>query len=417
MIQYCKRCLYPSNHALNIILDDEGVCSGCRVHEEKDTIDFQKRFSELTRIVTGYRNKTQNNYDCIIPVTGGQDSFFIVDIIKNRLGMSPLLVNYNSQYNTPEGIRNLANLRIRFGVDLLQNTVSPEKVKKITRATLQKNASIYWHILAGSTVYPVQMAVQLKIPLIIWGAHQGVDQTGMFSHFDYVEMTRRYRHDHDLMGYEAEELMDEYPEIEERDVEPYIYPSNRELEKVGVRGIYLNNFIRWDTRSQHEYVIRKYGYEGREQTRTFDSYSNPDCYLYSDLHDYIKYLKHGYGKVNDHVAREIRLGHLSRSEGIQLINSYVHKKPKYTRMFCQWLGIAESGLEFILDQHRNKIFWYRDDSWQWEYNSLMSFKELPQDDYTYPEIKPFKEYEPTPKGVSEDIKDEFILIGRGYKPV
>ena len=42
------------------------------------------------------------------------------------------------------------------------------------------------------------MAINYKIPLIIWGAHQGLEQVGMFSHTHEVEMTRRYGHDHDL---------------------------------------------------------------------------------------------------------------------------------------------------------------------------------------------------------------------------
>ena len=67
--------------------------------------------------------------------------------------------------------------------------------------------SIYWHCIAGQTVFPVQIACKFKIPLIIWGAHQGVDQVGMFSHTDEVEMTRKYRKEHDLMGYEAEDLL------------------------------------------------------------------------------------------------------------------------------------------------------------------------------------------------------------------
>ena len=247
--------------------------------------------------------------------------------------MKPLLVHYNSQFNTPEGVNNLAKIRLKFGVDLMQKTVNPKVVKKITRATLRKFGSMYWHVIAGETVYPVQMAVQLKVPLIIWGAHQGLDQTGMYSHDDYVEMSRKYRKDHDCMGFEAEDLIEEFDNLSNSDIAPYKYPSNRDIERVGVRGIYLNNYIRWDSRSQHEKMIKKFNYEGRKQTRTFDSFSNSDCYLYSDVHDYIKFIKHGYGKVNDHVAREIRLGHMTQKKGCDLINKYIKKEPEYLNMF------------------------------------------------------------------------------------
>ena len=415
MIRYCKRCLYPSNHALNLVFDEMGICSGCRVHEEKDAVDFDFRRRKLESLLGDFVNRRESNYDCIIPVTGGQDSFFIVHMVKHVFGMNPLLVTYNSHFSTPEGIRNLAKIRMVFGVDLIQSTVSPEKVKKIVKATLRKFGSIYWHVIAGQTVYPVQMAVQLKIPLIIWGAHQGMEQSGMFAYNDYVEMTRKYRKEHDCMGFEAEDLIDEFDEINHNCIAPFIYPSNREIEKIGVRGIYLNNFIRWDSRSQHEFVIQKYGYESRIQTRTFDMYSNPECYLYSDIHDYIKWVKHGYGKVNDHVAREIRLGHMDQAAGLNLINNYQSRSPEYLEMFCDWLGVKESGFKFVLDEFRNKEFWQRNDEWGWDYHSGIHLLET-GDQYRYPDRKEFVDYLPTERYQSDDCKDDFILIGRGYKP-
>lgn len=357
MVQYCKRCFYSSAHPLNLTFDDEGVCSGCRVHEEKDEIDWSKKADELKSLLEYYRNHSQSNYDCIIPVSGARDSYFIVDLIKNRYGMNPLLVTYNKHYNTDMGIRNLANLRIQFDCDLLTSTVSPETVKRITRVTLRDLGSMYWHCIAGQTVFPVQIAVKFKIPLIIWGAHQGVDQVGMFSHHDQVEMTRKYRKEHDLMGKEAEDLIRFEDGLSESDMVPFLYPTDRQLAAVGVRGIYLNNYIRWDSKQQHEDMIRRFGYESNSQTRTFDTYNDVDCFHYSDLHDYIKFAKHGYSKVVDHATRELRLKRLSRSEGINLIEQYLFKQPKSTAQFCEWLGITKEGLEYIIDRHRNPEFW------------------------------------------------------------
>ena len=98
------------------------------------------------------------------------------------------------------------------------------------------------------------------------------------------------------MGLEAEDLISDFDNIKYKDIRPYIYPDNIELEQVGVRGIYLNNFVRWDSRIQHEEMISLYGYETSLLSRTFDYYNDIDCWNYSNLHDYIKVLKHGYGK-------------------------------------------------------------------------------------------------------------------------
>jgi N-acetyl sugar amidotransferase len=414
-MRYCKRCLYPENHPLYITFDEEGICSGCRVHEEKDVIDWNSRAEKLRAIFNNYRNTSGNNYDCIIPVSGARDSYFIVHTVKKVYGMNPLLVTYNKQYNTALGVRNLANLRIKFDCDILTLTVNPETVKKLTRATLRKMGSIYWHCIAGQTVFPVQIAVKFKIPLIVWGAHQGVDQVGMFSHIDEVEMTRKYRKEHDLMGYEAEDLIDDFDGISEQDIVQFIYPHDKELERVGVRGIYLNNYIRWDSRLQHEEMIRLYNYETAPQGRTFDSYNDVDCWNYSDLHDYIKCIKHGYGKVMDHACREIRLKHIYREDGIELIKKYSTVQPKNLHLFLKWMGMTENGFNYIIDQHRNPNIWIRDDNWEWvlKRNFIDDIIAAGDKKFALSCNGEFSSFVLTERSKSSDSETEYILIGKG----
>ena len=238
-IIFCKKCLYGSSHPLGLTFNDEGICSGCEIHEEKYNLDWKGRFQKLKKLVKIYKLKSNKNYDCIVPVSGGSDSYWILHIVKNKLKLNPLLVSYNKYFNTDLGIRNLSNLRIKFDCDILIQNVNPISVKKITRTTFRNLGSIYWPCIAGQTVFPVQTAVDLKIPLIIWGGHQGVEQTGMFSHENEVEMTRRYRKDHDLMGYEADNLLNFFDTLNEEDIWQYRYPDDLDLKRIGVRGIYL----------------------------------------------------------------------------------------------------------------------------------------------------------------------------------
>ncbi len=352
-MQYCSRCLYPANHPLNIVFDDDGVCSGCRVHEEKDTLDWGERRQRLKTLVDRFRNRSSSGYDCIVPVSGARDSYFIVHTVKRELGLNPLLVSYNKHYNTRRGHRNLAYLRTIFDVDIYSQVMQPQTVKKITRETLRLRGSMYWHVLAGQTVWPVQVAVRQKIPLIIWGHHQGLDQVGMFSHTDEVEMTRKYRKEHDLMGLEAEDIIAQSSLVED-DLQAFFYPHDKELAKVGVRGIYLGNYIRWDTKRQHEAMIDRYGYEAAAQQRTFDTYNDVDCIHYSGLHDAIKFTKHGYGKVTDHAVRELRFGRLTRDEAIALVAKYRDVKPADLSAFLNWIELSERELFETLDRHRDQ---------------------------------------------------------------
>lgn len=364
-VRLCARCLYPETHPLGLTFDDDGVCSGCRIHEEKDRLDWEERFERLRELVEPYRSQSGRRYDCIVPVSGGRDSYFIVDTVVNRLKLNPLLVSYNRHYNSAMGHRNMAYLRTRFDCDYLLQTISPNTVKALTRVTLDRLGSFHWHVLAGQTVWPVQCAVRYRVPLIIWGAHQGVDQVGMFSHLDEVEMSRWYRKNHDLMGVEPEDLVDAAPDLPERDLASYFYPEDRLLARIGVRGIYLNNYIRWDSKAQHERMISEYGYETADLPRTFDRYNDVDCVHYAGLHDRVKLAKHGYGKARDHACRELRLKRLTRLEAADLVRRYEAAESPDDALLFDWLEIDEKDFWAAVDRHRDPRIWRKtNDEWR-----------------------------------------------------
>lgn len=356
-LQHCLRCLYTNAHPLGLVLDADGVCSGCRVHEEKDRLDWADRWQRLVRLVAPYRSTSGEQYDCIVPVSGAGDSHYIVHLVKDRLGLNPLLVSYNKYFNTPLGIRNLANLRIRFDCDIVQQNVNPLAVRKITRTALRELGSMYWHCLAGQTVFPVQTAVRYRIPLIIWGAHQGLEQVGMYSHEDEVEMTRRHRKDHDLLGREADDLLTLFDTLGEEDIWQYRYPDDHLLNSVGVRGIYLGNYVRWDPKAQHDLMVQRFGYRSAAVPRTFDTFDHVDCWNYLDVHDQLKLYRHGYSKVTDHATREIRHGRLTRSQGLALVRRHEQSPVQHLNKFCEWLGTDASGLNFLLERQRRATWW------------------------------------------------------------
>lgn len=394
------------------MIDEDGICSGCRVHEEKDSLDWQARWAQLEALVRPYRSQNARTYDCIVPVSGANDSYYIVHLVKVRLGLNPLLVTYNKYFNTELGIRNLANLRIRFNCDILVQNVNPVSVKKVTRAALRQFGSIYWHCLAGQTVFPVQTAVRYRIPLIIWGAHQGLEQVGMFSHEHEVQMTRRYRQDHDLLGHEPNDLLSIFDTLTEEDVWQYRYPDDRALNEVGVVGIYLGNYVRWDPKAQHEQMMATYGYRTASFARTFDCYDHVDCFNYMDLHDQLKLYKHGYSKVTDHASREIRFGRISRDEGLALVRQREQAPPKYARQFREWLGVKPSSLQFLMDQHRNPQFWNETEPGRWTFNGW-SVRQGRDESSAVRSVKLPDIFEAT-ETLECDQDAKYITIGKGW---
>jgi N-acetyl sugar amidotransferase len=350
LIVHCRRCLYPSNHPLGISFDADGICSGCRVHEEKDALDWTEREAKLAKLLAGYRGRTRARHDCIVPITGARDSFFIVHQVRKVYGLNPLLVVYNRHYNSRAGIYNIARLRTVFGCDIVTLTLAPDLVRRVMRATLAMRGSFHWHTQAGHTVFPVQQAVNLNIPLVIWGAQQGLEQVGMFSHCDEVEMTRRYRHEHDLMGLEAEAMVDREG-LSEADLKPFFYPRDAALRRSGVQGVYLGNYIRWDTKAQHERMVELYDYYMGPLPRTFDTYNDIDDMHFTGAHDAIKIRKHGYGKATDDACREIRYGRLTRQQGLDLVRAHQSRPAPNFSDLSGFVGLSEPEILAQVDRH------------------------------------------------------------------
>ena len=407
--------MYSENHPLGIVFDEEGVCSGCRVHEEKDSLDWGARNEKLRGILNGFRSTSRNIHDCVVPVSGARDSYWIVHQLKHEFGMHPLLVSYNKQYNTQLGWRNLGYLRTLLGCDFMVQTVSPERVRRITRESIRLMGSVYWHCLAGQTVFPVQIAARFKIPLVIWGHHQGLDQVGMFSHTDEVEMTRKYREEHDLMGFEAEDLAARSELLSEEDLEPYVYPHDRELEVVGVRGLYLGNYLRWDTKAQHEEMILRYGYETADLPATFDRYNDVDCWVHSDLHDWSKRLKWGYGRVTDHACREIRLRRMTREQGIEAVARQGNPEPRHLGMFLEWLDLSEAEFREEMEAHRNPDVWIRNGAgWVLKDSVTHHIDDSGVDAARLPAREDRCKFTLSPSRDPQNPDDRYILIGRGW---
>ena len=412
-MKYCTRCLYPANHPLGITFDDKGICSGCLVHDEKYEIDWIQKRKDFEEILAQYRNRQNSHYDCIIPVSGVGDDFFVVDMIKNQFNMNPLLVTYNTHFNTKVGIRNLARLITELDCDHMMSTVGPETIKRITRATMKMIGDMYWHVLAGTRTFPVQVATKFNIPLVIWGVNGWLDQVGMFSHYDEVEMTKKVRKEHALRRIDAEALLGIDPDLSPKDLQPFTYPSDTQLEKSRVRGLYLGNYIFWDSQAQIEKMISNYNYESISQKGTFNTYETVNCWNNDTVNDYIKYLKYGYGKATDHATRDIRLKRLTREEGIKLVQKYDNNEPDELNLFLQWLDITKDDFYSYIEPFRDENIWQKNSDGLWIVNDSIAnhITGLDIENARLDNINP-KEYIQTQ--LLEDEGDDYILMGRTY---
>lgn len=352
---YCTRCTYP-RISVNITFDDNGVCSGCKVAEERKKIDWNSRSEQFKDLM--FSNKSKKNYDCIIPVSGGKDSYFQTHYVKEVLKLNPLLVTYNGHNYLDIGIENLKNMRDIFGVDHIFFTPSKKIIKKLNILGFKLTGDMNWHNHAGIVTFPIIMAVKYKVPIILWGEHS-LDLTGKNSLYDFVEFTSRERKEHLLRGYDWEDFINHNDQlIEDKDMLWCKYPSDEEILNVGVRGIYLGNYVNWDGRKNTD-IAKKFGF--KESTipfdRTYKLSSNLDDRYENGVHDYLKYIKFGYGRATDHSSRDIRLGYLDRKEGIKLVKKYDHVIPKDLYHWLDYVEMSEDEFFEIANTFRDKRVW------------------------------------------------------------
>ncbi|MDP8568081.1 N-acetyl sugar amidotransferase [Methylophilus aquaticus] len=375
-MKYCARCLYPENARPTIIFDDEGVCSGCRYHESrmKLEIDWEERLQMFEQILEEAKNlarKRGNSHDCIVPISGGKDSHYQVWLLKKKYGMNPLLVTFNHAFNTPAGNRNLYNLVEKSGCDFVRYTAGLESVRRISRYMLETVGDLTWHYHAGIRTYPFQVAVERNIPLIVWGEHGFAELTGIVSLEDFVEFTRWTRKEHDMRGYEPHDLVGKGG-ITEQDIAPYIYPSDEDIARVEVRGIYLSNFIYWNAKKQAEVMMEEWDFApiAYERERTFNLHSKIEDHA-NDVHDYLKYLKFGYGRATDDASMEIRHGRMTREEGMELVKRYDSREPSTLETYCDFMGISKEQFYDWVAPMRDQTLWKKNENGGWVANDAV----------------------------------------------
>ncbi|MBS83527.1 MAG: N-acetyl sugar amidotransferase [Gammaproteobacteria bacterium] len=373
-MKYCLRCCYPENAKPAIIFDEEGICSGCRTFENRieEKIDWDEKLNELIELVKPYKEESEKNdspYDCIIPISGGKDSHYQAHIVTKILKMKPLFVTYNHSYNTKIGIQNLTNMVEKFGCDLLRYTTNPITARKISRYMLKKVGDITWHYHAGIMTFPIRTAVNYKIPLILWGEHGHAYLYGMYNLDDKVEFTKKHRQEHLMRGFEPDDILDdpENKDITKTDLAPFYYPSDEEIESLGVRGIYIGNNVPWDQHQNTKLAMEKYGFQTlQKRETTFNLYGKIEDF-FQDTHNYLKYLKFGYSRATDHVSVEIRHQRITREEGIEMIKKYEYLvRPSNLDKFLEFAQISEQEFLDSINHLRDSSIWRKTSDGKWE---------------------------------------------------
>ena len=353
-MKFCKKCLYPSTKP-QLQFDERGICSACNNYKLKDEVDWGKKKVDLLHILDKYKSKDGSKYDCIIPVSGGKDSTFQTYTIKETFGLNPLAVNFHPHDQTEIGRKNLENLK-QLGVDCIEFSPNPIVYSKLAKFGLVELGDFQWPEHIGIFTVPVQVAVRYKIPLIIWGENPQLEY-GQPTNIDTDTILDREWNEKNG-GYFLDKIkpkdMTKYG-FKTKELIPYIYPSDDDIRRIGVTGIFLGSYIKWDLFKQLDFV-KELGFSENDEVKegTYDKWENLDVY-FTVFHDYFKFLKYGFGRTTDHASIEIRYERITREQGIELVKKYEGKIPrKYLGKFLKSADISEQEFHDICDKFTNK---------------------------------------------------------------
>jgi len=361
---YCKNCVTPNTRPTSDF-NKNGICNACINASEKKKINWAARLKELKRILGKYKKLSKNqNYNCIVPVSGGKDSIYQTYIIKKKFNMKPLAISWKPLSRTFRGEENLLALK-KIGVDHIDFSPNPNVINNITKKSFFKfGDSSYIDHLCIYNLIP-NLAYNLKIPLVIWGENQFFEYGGKkFSKRKTQDMDV-VRKNNILKNYPAEKWISK--SIKKHDIISFKSPNNKLLSKIKYKPIFLGYFLNWDIK-RNKAISKKLGFKERISGPIMGLYkeSDLDC-TNIPIHHYFKWLKFGFNRVTDNCSNEIRKKRMTRAKAISLVKKFDGVKPpkEYINAFCKQININEKTFWKIANKFRNPNIWKQNKMKKW----------------------------------------------------
>jgi N-acetyl sugar amidotransferase len=348
--QYCARCCMPSTSE-GTIFDELGICRACQSSEQKMHINWKERGIKLKEVLDDFKAKSGDNYDCLVPISGGKDSAFQLHVLVKVFGMKPLAVTFSHNWFTEVGNYNLWNILEKLNVDHLMFTPNRGLISKIARQSLYNIGDSCWHCHAGIGAFPLQAAIKFKVPLIIWG--ESIAEAGnKVSYMDNGGEPIPFDEDYYLKvssKVSPEKMVTE--DLTMKDLYPFKLPEKEEVKNANIFGMHLGDYMFWDGERQTEFIKKEYDWKEDDVEGTYKRYKSVECKM-PGVHDYSKFVKRGFGRTTDHVSQDVRNGLMTREEAFELVREIEPKRPDTLDDYLEITQFSEQEFYDILKSHR-----------------------------------------------------------------
>jgi len=399
-VVYCKKCVISNqrpNSAVEykhtkdskkatIHFDEEGICDACRFADRKhNTIDWVDREKRLRELCDMHR-KHDGSYDCIVPGSGGKDSFYASHILKTRYGMHPLTVTWAPHVYTEWGWKNFQSW-IHAGHDNYLMTPNGRVHRLLTRLSTELLFHPFQPFMFGQKALAPKMSLQLKIPLVFYGENEaeygnpiGDTDSAMrdWTYFTAADQSQIY-----LSGVSVSDLKAQFG-LDQNDLQPYLPADPNRIAENKVEVHYLGYYLNWHPQSCYYYAVEHGGFQASPERTpgTYSKYNSIDDRI-DDLHYYTTGIKFGIGRATYDAAQEIRSGDINRDEGVALVKRFDHEFPeRFAEELFSYLSLPEKEFSearkmfehpmmdrkyfsLLTDQFRSPHLWYKEgDEWK-----------------------------------------------------
>lgn len=358
MIRYCRTCVLPDSRP-GITLDESGVCTACRGHEDKErNIDWDVRGAALLDLVKEVK-AVGGDYDCVVPVSGGKDSWYQVHTCL-ELGLKVLAVTWRTPARTQIGQRNLDNLIAGLGVDHIDYTIDPEVERRFMKAAFETKAATAIPMHMALFAIPIRLATRLGVPLIVWGENPQLEFGGSDKDRLATDLDLAWVRSHGVTNQTSVDDWIGKNGLTESDLAAYRLPPDDTFRNA-TRSIFLGSYIKWNSFDNAELAAR-HGFsagDNRPRTGTW-GFADIDCNFIS-LHHFLKWHKFGLTRAFDNLSVMIRYQMIDRDEAIQTLSETGLQVPQDDiTAFCQFVDEPETWFWDTAARFRNTDVWTRE---------------------------------------------------------
>ena len=356
MIKYCKTCLSPDTRPGGEFVN--GNCLPCHYSNSNQEVNFPVKLELLKKVYQNSRKGQKNKgaYDCIVGVSGGKDSSRQAQWVRDRLGLRPLLVcvAYPPRQMSSIGARNLSNL-IDMGFDMITVTPAPDSSRKLSKESFYKFGNVSKASEKALYSSVPRVAIDLGINSIFWGENNAL-QVGEKSVLGEDEFDANNLRNMNTLSAGGDDWITKY--VGHNKGKHYIYPNEIEFEKQKINIFYLGPA--WDDWSNqnnsayaalHGLTLRP----GEEEITGDISNASMLDEEFTNINMMIKYYKFGFGRATDIVNESIRLGEITREEGIRLVEQYDGVcDDTIIDSYCKYINITRAEFWSVVHSYTNK---------------------------------------------------------------